>query len=247
VCGWLYDAETDAALGTITTDWADCDDLSPRPTTGPCALQVSAYDALMFFGNPTGTAPMVPERYTLNTCGQFVLENFAAPALGFMAIAVDDHGSSGDEHWVSAVPFPSMAGLRRDDVELFAVRHNSNQKWTTSAGDPFGTLTFGDRGAYLPIFRHRGVAVAGVSIPNTESFYFSDTNSMRTTVAPAQTSTGTNGSALVVDEGAFTDLCGEGSEAALQGCQWPCPQGGSVPGLYVVRRNDSVDMGLVCR
>jgi hypothetical protein len=247
VCGWLRDAETDDLLGTISSSWQDCATMNPRPTSGPCAVDVSFYDALMFAGNPTGSPPLQPSRLTVNTCGRFIAENLPSPALGFMAVGVDDHSpGAADNHVLSALMFSSMSNLKLDDLRVYVVRHTSDDKWTTSAGSPFGSSTFAARGAYLPIFRHRGVPVAGVRVTENgesqpDAYYFSDLDPFeRTTIDPAQASTGPNGSALLVDS-ALVNHSGEGSEGLLEGCVWPNDLADAIPGVYFVQIRDSED------
>jgi hypothetical protein len=203
------------------------------------------YDALMFAGNPTGTQPLQPERLTVNTCGRFIAENLPAPPLGFLAIAVDDHHEVAppDEYVLSAVALPTIAGLREDDLMLYAVRRSTDDLWTLTAGSPFGASTFVYRGALLPIFRHRGAPAAGVDA--RADYYFSDLDPYeRTTIDSAQESTGPNGSALVVDSG----LASQPDIPAPEGCWWrDQPLADTIPGVYFVERRDSVDAnGNVC-
>lgn len=254
VCGWLRDAETDDLLGTISPSWQDCAAMNPRPTSGPCAVEVAFYDALMFAGNPTGSQPLQPSRLTVNTCGRFIAENLPSPALGFMAIAVDDHPELAQEAYVlSAQAFPSMANLRLDSLQVYVVRRTTDVAWTTTAGSPFGSSTFNARGAYLPIFRHRGAPVAGVVVTENgqsqpgDDYYFSDLDPFeRTTINPGQASTGANGSALVVDS-ALVNHSGQGGIPAPDGCVWPNDLADAIPGVYFVHHRDSEDTnGDVC-
>jgi hypothetical protein len=250
VCGWLLDAETDALIGTVSDEWSDCDGLTPRPTTGPCALEVRLYDALMFAGNPTGTPPLMPERLTINTCGQFIAENVAAPALGFVAIAVDDEPTGANQHWLSAALLPAMANIRNDRVVAYAVRRTSNESWTASAGNPFGASTFGERGTYLHILSHRGLPAAGATVTvggsPAEAFYFSDPGLARTTIDANQTSTGANGSALVIGAD-LGNLSAEGGIPLGDACIWPDLLGAAIPGVFLVQRSQTVDaMENVC-
>lgn len=249
VCGWLKDAETDDLIGGMGEDGARCETMTPRPTTGPCSIEVQFYDALMFAGNPTGTPPLQADEIIVNTCGRFVAKNLPAPALGFLAIGLDDYEGAPDNYFLGGVAIPSSAGLREDDLDVYAVRQTSNMLWSDAT--PIADL--GLRGAYMPIFTHKGTPVADVVVTEngspqpTEDFYFSDADPFeRTTIAPAQNSTGANGSAIVVDS-ALVNHSGQGSEGELEGCVWPSDLADAIPGVYFVQARHSEDaLGATC-
>jgi hypothetical protein len=248
VCGWLRDAETDDLIGGMGEDGSRCDPLN-RPATGACAIEVDFYDALMFAGNPTGTPALEPDELVTNNCGRFTAKNLPAPALGFLAIGVDD--GTATEYLLGGVAIPSMANLKRDDLDVYAVRTSSDTKWSESALTPFGS--FHARGAYLGIFTHRGVPVEGVVITEngspqpSEDYYFDDTDPFeRTNIDSSRTSTGPNGSGILVDS-ALVNHSGQGSEGMLEGCMWPTDLGDAIPGVYFVHPRHSEDaMGDVC-
>lgn len=254
VCGWLKDAQNDDLIGGLDQDGELCGD---TPTTsGPCSIEVQFYDALMFAGDPTGTPAIEPDSIRVNNCGRFVATNLTAPALGFLAIGVDDYevpATQPDNYFLGGVVIASMAGLRVTDLDVYAVRNSSDQDWTTSANQPFGTASFGDRGAYLPIFTHKDTPVAGVVVTEngspqpTDDYYFSDTDpTERTTIDVNQTSTGANGSALLVDSG-LVNHSGQGSEDMLEGCVWPSTLADAIPDVYFVQARESQDaLGNVC-
>jgi hypothetical protein len=170
-----------------------------------------------------------------------------------MAASVDDHPSAPDNAWLSAVFLATRANLQYDGLQLYSVRVSTDAQWTTSAGSPFGSASFGDRGTYLPIFRHRGVPVAGVVVTEnglpqpSDDYYFSDQSATgRTTIDPARNSTSANGSALLVDS-ALVNHSGEGAQPA-SGCVWPSDLGDAIPGVYHVHvRNSENNMGDDCQ
>jgi hypothetical protein len=254
MCGYLIDAQTDEKIADDQIG-TDCSLVTPRPTTGPCSIEVQFYDALAFAGNPTGTPPLSVDEIKVNSCGRFTAKNLPAPATGFMAIGVDDYETAPDNYVLGGVAIPATPNLKRDDLEVYAVRVTTDNDWTTSAGQPFGaTTSFGDRGAYLPIFRHKGTPIAGVVVVDqnnqalpTKDYYFSDADPFeRTMIAAAQDVTGANGSGIVVDTG-LMDHSGSGSEDMLEGCVWPKNLAVALAGVYFVQPRDSVDaMGNEC-
>ena len=115
-------------------------------------------------------------------------------------------------------------------------RSATNQAWTAAAG--LGGPSLVDRGLLVMLYRYQGHGVAGVSarragnpIPN-DDLYFSDPGPSRSTVAPAATATGPNGTALVLDMPSATNHSGAGAEPA--GCRWREALGASIPGAVMV-------------
>jgi hypothetical protein len=245
VCGWLRDAETDELLGGMSESGARCDVDNPTDT-GPCSLQIEAYDALTFAGDPTGTPPLPTDQIIVNNCGRYVIDNAPAPALNFIGVAADDNeNGTVDNVVLSGVVIPSSPGLRYDGLDAFVVTNASDTKWSGQAG--LTGQTFGERGVFMPIFSHKGTPIEGVvviengSTQPSEDYYFSDTDPFeRSMVDPAQSSTGPNGSGLLINS-QLTQHSGQGSEGMLEGCQWPENLATSVAGLYFVSRRESID------
>lgn len=237
VCGRLIDAATGEPVQVDGVSTAACDPGAPA-TTGPCALAVAFYDAIIFANDPQSAPPLAYESLVVDECGRFRAENLAPPTtLGFMGVSVDDHPQSGNDTQVLAgVAFAATAGAQIADVRLISVTTAANQAWTDSAGDPFGGVSFADKGAFLAIFRHGDQRVAGVELTGAngqtrpeDTFYFSDGDARSiVTVAPGQTATGANGAALMVNS-SLTEHSGQGGEAAE--CQWPANLAAAIPGL----------------
>lgn len=251
VCGWLIDAQTDDGIADVA-DPMLCDPEN-RPDTGPCSLEVLFYDALGFAGNPTGSTPLTAD-VRVNNCGRVVATNIPAPATGFLAIGVDDADNANNDNYVlGGVVIASMPNLRRDDIDLYAVTQDSDELWTQSAGNPFGAgVTFGDRGAYLPIFTHKGTPIAGVTVTENgapqpaDDYYFDDTDPLeRTAIDVGRTNTGPNGSAILVNS-QLVNHSGTGSESMLEGCIWPTNLAAALPNVYFVQSRPSELNGEEC-
>lgn len=247
LCGEIRDVETDASIGPSGTGEL-CVRGSPT-ASGPCSLQIDFFDALQFAQNPTGTNPIMGGNVQLNDCGQFVASDIPPPALEFIAIGADDNeNGSNDDYALAGVALPAAPNLLVRDITTYVVRKSTDAAWTSSAGNPLpGGQSFVDRGVYVPIFLHKDNPVSGVVVleadaPQTdEDYYFSDTSpTSRTTVDPGQTSTGANGSALLVDS-ELVMHSGQGSEGMLEGCEWPSDLADAIPGVAFVQVRRSLD------
>jgi hypothetical protein len=241
ICGQLVNAEDNAPI--------EADDVSGEPgrvcdpevpdATGPCALEVSFYDALSFAQNPTGTPPLTTDSTTINNCGRYSGINMPTPALGFLAVGVDDAGESPSDNWIlSGVAFPAAPGDRRPDQVTFVVAVTTDEAWTDSAGSPFGNTTFAEKGVFFPIFLNDEVPVPGVKITRdpgvpvpADDYYFDDADPFtRVSVNISQDSTGANGAGLMVNSD-LVDHGGEGGTGFPAECSWPEDLAKSIPGV----------------
>ena len=203
VCGRIWDTGTDTLIaqaaqnpempcGTPTTD-------------GPCSLRVRFFDAVDFAANPMGAMPLSPEGGVYQDgCGRFRGHNMQRATLGFIGIGVDDAPgiTPAVPHVTTGVALANEAANPARGFRAYSTTVQTDTDWHTSS--MIGGQTFAQRGVLAIVYHYKGVPQAGVTarrngnpIP-TEDFYFSDTGVARTTVAAAQTSTGANGTALVI-------------------------------------------------
>ncbi len=248
VCGSLYDAETDDAIGGGAG--TPCDPTNAT-TSGPCSITLQFYDALAFAQSPSTTPPVTPEKLTINDCGNYVAENIPAPATGYLAVGVDDidPSPSADNYALAGVAIPASSGLRRDGLKTYAVRNSSDMKWLTDAGI---TGTFGEKGAYMPIYLYGDVPAPdvvvtanGSPVPAASEFFFKDTDPYeRAMLDPAAVMTGANGSAIVINT-PLTDHSGQGGEP--DGCVWHTDLAAAIAGVYFVQTvSAEVSGGAAC-
>lgn len=225
VCGWLVDVENGTRLEAEGADGV-CDETSEG---GACGLEVRFYDALQFAANPN-TAPVGYDELYVDECGRFRATNVVRPSLGFIAIATDDAEGTPDTRRLAAWAAPVTSGQA---LYVFApvMRTQTDARWTETAGLTGDTIV--DRGAVLLTFTSGGTPVAGVTATASGGtptvYYFSDTTTRRSTIAPAQTSTGANGSAVVLG----TQL-GEHSATGGGCATWSSGQAASIPGVLLV-------------
>ncbi len=246
VCGTLRDAETNEPIALSDDPQGELCDSAAQG--GPCALELTFYDALEFSQNPDGAHPLPYDKLTVNDCGEFAAENLPVPALGYLGLGIDDATGAGDEHVLSGVATGAQPGERIDGMNAFAVRRTTDAGWTETAGRPFGGSSFSEKGAVLLIYLGcDGLPVEGVratangSVVPDDDFYFSDTEiRQRSTVDPALTATGPNGAVLVVDT-PLVDHGGSGSEA--EACHWPDELAKAIPGVVFVNERQLEDDG----
>jgi hypothetical protein len=234
ICGRVIDAENGQLVAGASTG-VRC--TSPDQG-GACALSVKVYDALAFADDPVGSPELAYDEVVVNDCGYYSIRNLAPPELGYVGIGVDD-GVADDDHVLSGVAQAAAANQRLDDLNLYAVRSATDARWTTSAGNPFGQ-TFSQQGAYLAIFLDADrQPVAGVTVTENgapqpaQDYYFSDVDPLaRMTVDPAQTTTGANGSALLIGS-VLSNHSGTGGLPA--DCFWPSNLATTISGVVFVQ------------
>jgi len=247
ISGQLYEMETGDLVRAASPSGDPC---AVVTADGPCSVEVEVFDALGFYQNPSGTPPL-PADIVVDDCGFYRVSNFPNPALGFVAVAADD-ASGPDDLVQAAISMGISPGAQIDGTPLYAFRVTTDQAWTDSAGDPFVGQTFSERGVVVGIFFNDDEPAPGVVLTRigaaqpSDDYYFDDLNPFdRSNVNPALTSTGTNGTALMVDSG--LEVHG-GIGGATSGCEWPTHLAKSIPGVAVVQEFYSVDSstGEVC-
>ncbi|MEJ2085243.1 MAG: hypothetical protein P8Y44_06130 [Acidobacteriota bacterium] len=140
---------------------------------------------------------------------------------------------------LSATTLPTPDGQELIGRALYAVQRATDERWTTSAGDPFAGQTFAEVGVFAAIFITGEIPTSGVTLTRLSStqeeddYYFSDASSLvRSSIDAQLTETGSNGSALMVNS-PLVDHSGMGGE--LSGCEWPDELGISLQGAVVIQ------------
>ncbi len=227
VCGRLVNLETSQPIAVADPLAACCDSAAPAPD-GPCSLTIDTQEASM---------PPAPPVVRINDCGFYTLLA-RAPSAGYLTITVDDAGAI-DDHAPTASSIPVSSGVVRSDLSLYALRRSTDEKWTQTAGDPFGGQTFSEIGVFVQIFvddnGQPGVGVTSTAngSPVADAYYFSDTDpALRATVAPGQSATGANGTALLVNT-PLVNHSGTGGDLPV-GCSWSSGLAGAIAGYATV-------------
>jgi hypothetical protein len=266
ICGQIYDFEAGTPPQKFQTNPA-----MPLPTrciatapaaAGPCALTMVAYDALAFGMSPTTTQPLPIEEVTIDECGRFRLQNIdlTNAASPFIGIGVDDAGmplGAGGITVTAAVAAGKQGMTATRDVEAFIVKPSTTTAWTASGGPPLSG------GIYAPVYRaHKLPSTApfdpqpgvtftkgGNPVPNND-FYFQAAQLTRTTIDPAATATGANGTALITSATVADSIAYAGSGGLGAGCRWEPHAGASLPsfgGIVFIQIFRKIDiLGQTC-
>ena len=235
VCGAVYDVGSSLRRAIFPGDEQDraCDPAQPR--AGGCGLVIELHDADTFRAFPAASTPLVARATRQDSCGRFAFVDVPAPPSGTLVVLIDDAPGTADAHrrttTTVATPPGSVVGSQRG----YLLRRETDGDWAFSAG--LSGPSFADRGAVLVAFDHqgsprRGVTARFLDVPDSEPRYFSDADRQRRTVAPAQTATGANGSAVLVVTSPQQLIEGVGAEPA--GCVWPRRRVASAPGIVQV-------------
>lgn len=240
ICGRLFDLESNAAYADAAATGARC------PTTptamGPCSLNMFAVDAIAFAMNPASATPLPQDALYLDDCGRYRISN-VVPASPFIGIGIDDkdmanRGPNGNTVTVGLAITRSL-GMATKDVEGWVAKLSTVGGWQASGGPGLAG------GIYVPMFHgHRTGTdnVAGVTVTLNDSpatatdAYFTAAQTTRTTVDPAATATGANGTALIsgasLGQGP-TAYSGTGSLPPE--CAWEKHAGASLAGIVLVQ------------
>lgn len=194
---------------------------------GPCDLTLGAHDAVSYAANPAGDAALTSGDTIVDGCGRFRFANLTTPSSAFVAIAVADAPGS-DGHMPSAMLHALGANQQVDGLEAVVAKSTTVATWSLLGQTDFSN------GAILLSYRTGGTATAGVIVSHSGSVgslrYFSDTDTQRLIVSSAATSTGANGSALVVNA-PFQTYSGIGGES--DGCAWTSANMVTIQGVIV--------------
>lgn len=251
ICGQLYDFETmqpyadPGAVGTRCAAGA---------TSGPCAIGVRAFDALMFATNPSATPPLATDPLYMDDCGRFRVAEIPVPTTGLVALGIDD-ATQGPGGLTNAVGVATLATANTStpDLDGYIVRKSTTDAWVQAGAPNIGN------GYYIPVFRgHRSGldTVAGVTVtyglatalPPTQTdvnrdFYFPPEATARTTLATANM-TGANGTAVFSGATLTERYSGQGSLPA--NCRWDIHAGASTPGVVFIQVYRPINAGATC-
>lgn len=218
-------------------------------------IKVYIYDALAFANAPPGMPPAPIGEGDVDRCGRFVAQDITTPFTGFVAVATEDHPDrvGVDDYILTGIATRVENGQTLRGLRAFVTRRATEAMWTASANLP-GGQTLLSKGIYLPVFINTmeaplspfpGAPTAGVTITfsngmtNTANdYYFADMMPLnRTTIDPAASVTGPNGTGVYV-LGDLVEYSGSGGNLPA-GCNWPKTLAKSVPGVVFVQERES--------
>jgi hypothetical protein len=243
ICGRLRDTQTDAPIQLSGAQGMACDPANPS-ADGPCSIKMTVVDAVEFQGNPTGAQAHIPGAFTLDDCGRYRADNLMPSSFGFTGIAIDDANGAPDRFKLTGVALDDNAAKPARAFSGYVTANATDTTWSTAITAP----SFATRGVLMMVFRHAGVPVAGVmarrnqAVSAADDYYFTDASpTMRTMVSSTQNSTGTNGTALMINQSSVDPHDGIGSEPA--GCRWPSALSATIPTVVFVQIKDAETTG----
>ena len=224
ITGQLTDIATTEALRAVFNIGLTC---GHGAIGGPCDLTLGAHDVVSYATNPAGDPALTSGGTVVDGCGRFRFSDLTVPSSGFVAIAVADAPGS-DGHMPTAGLRPLGANQQVDGVGAVVAESTTVTAWSLLGQTDFSS------GAILLSYSTGGTATAGVTVSHSGSVgalrYFSDTDTQRLLVDSAATSTGANGSALVVNA-PFQTYSGIGGES--DGCVWTSANMVTIQGVIV--------------
>jgi hypothetical protein len=204
ICGQLHDLETGVPFSDANATCAQCG----TPTaTGVCSLQLRALDAVKFGMNPMDPAAVLTTGpIYLDDCGRYRIPDITLPTNPFVGIGIDDaamamQGPAGTTNAIGLAT-PAVPNIAVKDFEAFVAPASTTTAWSNSGGPSITS------GMFVAIFRaartgqtnQAGVTILrGVAPIPGDDFYFTAAETTRTTIEPAATATGANGTALVTN------------------------------------------------
>ncbi len=253
ICGQIYDFETGDPFADAGATGTQC---TAATATGPCALGVKAYDAVVFAGTNGASGELAVGATYLDDCGRYRLTDISQPSQGLVAVGVDDTATKGPGGLASPIGV-SLAFFARatPDVEAFTVKSTTVIGYAAGGGPSIAS------GIYALMFRSRstgselaaGVTVtrnigAGANTDAAHDYYFGANSTTRTTLE-ATNVTGVNGTALftITPPIAPGDMY-SGTGGTQCNCVWPSFPAAPVSGVMFVQifRPTSASSGTPC-
>ena len=245
ICGQLYDLETGAEFKDAN---AQCTQCATSTETGVCSIGIRSLDAVKFALDPTDPgAALASDAVYLDDCGRFKVANITLPTANpFVALAIDDanpanRGPAGTTNAIG-IATAKAAGVALKNFEGFVAPSATTTKWAASGGPSIAS------GMYVALFRAMSTGFAnqaGVSILRNgqaianDDHYFQPGLAVRTTVDPAASLTGANGTVLVTSSDSAGVQLGKPYGAAPgplpAACAWEGHAGVVLAGLLFVQ------------
>jgi hypothetical protein len=249
ICGQLYNFTDNTKFAATGATGAQC---PATPTSsGPCALQMRAFDAIAFATSPMTTAPQATGAVYIDDCGRYRVPDITPPSGPFIALGIDDGGQPFGPSGVTVttgVAVQRVADMKTTNVEAWIVNQTTIGTWQATGGPLLAD------GIFAAVFRQHscnsmGVCTgdgfanrAGVTITKAmqqqpaNDFYF-QAEPGRLHIETTATSTSENGTALYTGASVNDGLVysGTGGLTDTTNCQWETHPAASIPGLVFIQ------------
>ncbi|NVB82931.1 MAG: hypothetical protein HOV81_31425 [Kofleriaceae bacterium] len=251
ICGQIYDFKDNSKFAAAGAEGMRCDPAAPA-TSGPCALQILAFDADKFARTPTTAPPLSVGDVYIDDCGRYRLTDIETSGTSpYIGLGFDDAGMTLGPNGVTvtvgvATAKPPARYLK--DFEAWIVNQTTIGAWQTSGGPPLSG------GIYAPVFRqHRkgfgdqyanqsGVSFTRMGNPDTTNdYYFPTADTGRNMIDTAASATGANGTVLVTAATIDESLAYSGTGGLGAGCRWEPHAGASLPGIVFIQVFRKID------
>lgn len=253
ICGQIYDFETSLPFAAPGATGTQC---TPGAVTGPCALAIKAYDAVMFAGSNGTSGALQTGAVYIDDCGRYRVPDIMQPAMPLIALGFDDAAPPAGPSGVTSavgVATGAMAGLVTRDLDGYVVRGSVAAGWGTPAlsAGIYAMVFHGHRtGTDLATgvqFRF-GSMTSGPTMTNADrDFYFPAGSTTRVTLGDSSLiATGANGTVLVSGANLGEVYSGNGGLSSTA-CAWDVHGGAAVPGVVFVQSFRPINAtGMTC-
>jgi hypothetical protein len=252
VCGQIYDFETGMKLQGVDPSGAMCDPAAPT-ATGPCALQINAYDAVMFASSPASAMKLPADSITIDDCGRYRVVNVDTNATSpFIGLGIDDAGQpNGPGGTTVTVGVAAKKGdILVENFEAYIVKPSTVASWASSGGPSLAggiyVATYRKHKLVDGVDRHApqdGVTFAHLDTTTYpgDDYYFTPAQTTIQTVDTVATATGLNGTALVINRSVGEGAMFVGQGGIGTGCRWEPHAAASVPGIVFIQIFRKID------
>jgi len=252
ICGQIYDLENMSAFVATGAAGMKCPATSTA-TSGPCALNILAFDAIAYATNPMTATPLAVGNTCIDDMGHYYLADITPPGTNpFVGLGIDDAnmanmGPNGVTNAVG-VATPSRPNTATANFEAYIVTKATTDSWASSGGPPvsggifamiFRAHCVGAGCTGDPLAEQAGVQMTKSATPiaATNAKYFLAAQATRDTIDPTATMTGANGTGLnnnasVTDSVAFS---GQGGITDTTNCQWEQHAGAALMNIVFVQ------------
>jgi hypothetical protein len=234
ICGQIYNLADNSKFAATGASGAKC---MTATSSGPCALQILAYDAIAYGNDPVGTPPLTTGAVYIDDCGRYRVPDITVPAGPFVALGFDDAGMPLGPTGVTnttGVAVPKVADTKVKDLEAWVVDKATTDMWTSTGGPPLSG------GIYVGIFRthmcdpttgtctgdgfadQMGVTITKNGSPVPANDYYFQAEATHLHIDAAATATSINGTGLLTNASVNDSLAysGTGGITDTTNCQW---------------------------
>jgi hypothetical protein len=250
ICGQLYDFADNTKFAAAGATGTQC---TTATSSGPCALQVAAFDAINYANMPTTTPPQATGPIYIDDCGRYRIPDITPPNGPFVALGWDDAGVPFGPTGVTVttgVAVPTGADTKIKDLEAWIVDETTVGTWQATGGPMLAN------GIYSAVFRtHMCDPVSGVCTgdgfanqmgvtftkngnPQAANDYYFMAETGRLHIDGAASSTSINGTALFTGASVNDGLAYSGNTGGITdttNCQWETHAAASIPGVVFMQ------------